>query len=78
MNFSSTKETVQCLGHLTNINPLRIDRRGCHELINDLLIGAATEKAQNDAKLFKKINMTASHAKFNVQVQMTLPKNAIK
>eukprot|EP00957_Ditylum_brightwellii_P156208 11889810-Ditylum_brightwellii.AAC.1 len=69
---------VQCLGHLTNINPMRIDHVGCKELINDPLIGAATEKTQNDAKCFKKFNMTVSDTKYVVQVQMSLPANSIK
>eukprot|EP00957_Ditylum_brightwellii_P047976 3643856-Ditylum_brightwellii.AAC.1 len=62
------KETVQCLGHLTSINPLRIDHVGCQELINDLLIGVAMAKAQNDANLFEKFNTTASYANYDMQV----------
>eukprot|EP00957_Ditylum_brightwellii_P142567 10861815-Ditylum_brightwellii.AAC.1 len=53
--FRNTKETVQCLGHLTNINLLRIDPAGCQELVNDLTIGAATEKSQNNANFLRNL-----------------------
>eukprot|EP00957_Ditylum_brightwellii_P044011 3340313-Ditylum_brightwellii.AAC.1 len=46
--FSSRKETVQCLGHLINVNSFRIDCAGFQELISDILIGAATEKVQSN------------------------------
>eukprot|EP00957_Ditylum_brightwellii_P199212 15186349-Ditylum_brightwellii.AAC.1 len=68
MNFSSTKETVQCLGHLMR----------CQELINDLLIGVATEKAQSDDFSPQKLNTTVSHAKYDVQVRILLPANSAK
>eukprot|EP00957_Ditylum_brightwellii_P075842 5764198-Ditylum_brightwellii.AAC.1 len=69
---------VQCLGHLTNINATRIDHAGCQDLTNNLLTGAVTEKSQNNATFFKKFNTTVSHAKYDVQVQMSLPANSIK
>eukprot|EP00957_Ditylum_brightwellii_P208867 15359318-Ditylum_brightwellii.AAC.1 len=68
---------MQCLGHLTNIDLSRIACVGCQELINDLLIGAAIEKAQT-AHFFEKFDMMASYANYNVQVQMSLPINSIK
>eukprot|EP00957_Ditylum_brightwellii_P191696 14593680-Ditylum_brightwellii.AAC.1 len=77
-NFSSTKETVECLGHLTNINLFRMNHAGYQELINVLLIGAAMEKVQSNEKLFEKFNTTVMHMKYDVQVRIFLPANSVR
>eukprot|EP00957_Ditylum_brightwellii_P145893 11109926-Ditylum_brightwellii.AAC.1 len=46
--FRRTKEFIQCLGHITNMNPTQVDRVAYQELINDLLAGVAQEKVDEN------------------------------
>eukprot|EP00957_Ditylum_brightwellii_P094145 7167858-Ditylum_brightwellii.AAC.1 len=61
--FRSTKESIQCLGHLTNMNPLHDDCAAYQELINGMLAGIAKKKLEENKLFHALYNTTAELAK---------------
>eukprot|EP00957_Ditylum_brightwellii_P204739 15340646-Ditylum_brightwellii.AAC.1 len=68
--FKSLKDTMVCIGHLTNINPFQISRMQYQEHINLLMEVTVQEKVGKDAIYCKLFNMTVEHAKFDIQLQL--------
>ena len=50
--FKSSKDNVVCIGHLTNINPQRIDRTQYQDQINKLLDAIADKKHEKDLTFY--------------------------
>eukprot|EP00957_Ditylum_brightwellii_P011025 835405-Ditylum_brightwellii.AAC.1 len=73
--FCSTKEFVQCLGYIMNMNPTQVDRVAYQELINNLLTGVAQEKVNENKQFYEPYNTMAALAKVDVQIRMFTPTN---
>ena len=58
--FKSSKENVVCIGHLTNINPQRIDRTQYQDQINELLDAIADKNMRKIQRSTKCTRQRAS------------------
>eukprot|EP00957_Ditylum_brightwellii_P179510 13675500-Ditylum_brightwellii.AAC.1 len=61
--FKSSKDNVVCLGHLTNINPQRIDRTQYQDQINELLDAIADKKHEKDPTFYRMHQTTSEFAR---------------
>eukprot|EP00957_Ditylum_brightwellii_P064474 4893032-Ditylum_brightwellii.AAC.1 len=68
-SFKSSKENVVCIGHLTNINPQRIDCIQYQDQINELLDAIADEKHAKDPTFYEMHQMTSEFAKYHVHLR---------
>eukprot|EP00957_Ditylum_brightwellii_P029301 2214814-Ditylum_brightwellii.AAC.1 len=66
--FKSSKENLVCIGHLTNINPKRIDRSQYQDQINELLDAIADEKRKKDPMFYKMHQTMNKFAKYHVHL----------
>jgi hypothetical protein len=66
--FKSSKDNMVCIGHLTNINPQRIDCTQYQDQINKLLDAIAEEKHEKDPTFYKMHQTTSEYANYHVHL----------
>eukprot|EP00957_Ditylum_brightwellii_P192442 14651360-Ditylum_brightwellii.AAC.1 len=69
MIFKSSKDNTICIGHLTHLNPICIDRAQYQDDISILMEALADEKEQKDVKFYRKYNTTKEFAKFQIHLR---------
>eukprot|EP00957_Ditylum_brightwellii_P201360 15325282-Ditylum_brightwellii.AAC.1 len=69
MIFKSYKDNVVCIGHLTNINPQRIDRTEYQDQINKLLDAIADKKHEKDLTFYKMHQTTSKFTRYHVHLR---------
>eukprot|EP00957_Ditylum_brightwellii_P079805 6069339-Ditylum_brightwellii.AAC.1 len=67
--FKSSKDNAVCIGHLTHLNPIRIDCAQYQDDINELMEALADEKEQKNSKFYGKHNTTKEFAKFQIHLR---------
>eukprot|EP00957_Ditylum_brightwellii_P090763 6911931-Ditylum_brightwellii.AAC.1 len=65
MIFKRSKDNVVCIGHLTNINPQRVDHTQYQDQINELLDAIADEKHEKDLTFYKMHQMMSKFARYH-------------
>ena len=71
--FRSTKESIQCIDNLTNMNPTKVDSVAYQEIINQLLVGVAKEKEEENNLFYEGYKTSAELAKIDVQIRISNP-----
>eukprot|EP00957_Ditylum_brightwellii_P102654 7823518-Ditylum_brightwellii.AAC.1 len=66
--FKSFKDNVVCIGHLTNINPQRIDCMQYQDQINKLLAAVADDKHDKGPNFYQMHHMASKSAKYHVHL----------
>eukprot|EP00957_Ditylum_brightwellii_P003850 292339-Ditylum_brightwellii.AAC.1 len=67
--FKSSKDNAVCIGHLTNINPQRIDCTQYQDQINKILDAIVDEKREKDLTFYKMNQTMSEYAKYHVHLR---------
>eukprot|EP00957_Ditylum_brightwellii_P104830 7990399-Ditylum_brightwellii.AAC.1 len=67
--FKSSKDNAVCIGHLTHLNPIHINRAQYQDDINELMEALAEEKEQKDDKFYSKYSTTKEFTKFQIHLR---------